>query len=83
MLPCEKGADKKGLMSPPLPPFATKEGQLKPAHKVERRKGISKECSRVTLAMLLDGSWEVCPFTKIGVEDGITTLFLLVRPFAE
>lgn len=70
-------------MSPPLPPFATKGGQLKPALKVERRKGISKEYFRVTLAMLLDGSWEICPFTKIRVEDGVTALFLLVRHFAE
>lgn len=58
MLPCEKGAAKKGLMSPPLPPFATIGEQLKPALKVERGKGISREFSRVTLAKLLDGSWE-------------------------
>lgn len=63
MLPCEKGAAKKGLMSPPLPPFATKGEQLKPALKVERGKGISREFSRVTPAKLLDGSWEAFAFS--------------------
>jgi len=66
-------------MSPPLPPFATKEGQLKPALKVERGKGISREFSRVTLAVLLDGSWEIYPFTRIRAEDGTTALLRLVR----
>lgn len=79
MLPCEKGAAKKGLMSPPLPPFATKGEQLKPALKVERGKGISREFSRVTLAVLGDGSWEVCPFTRTRAEDGTTALLLLAR----
>lgn len=83
MLPCEKGAAKKGLMSPPLPPFATKGGQLKPALKVERGKGISRDFSRVSLVTLLGGSREVCPFTRIRTEEGTAALLLLVRHFAE
>lgn len=50
-------------MSPPLPPFATKGEQLKPALKVERGKGISREFSRVTPAKLLDSSWEAFAFS--------------------
>jgi len=55
---------RRALMSPPLPLFAKKGRQLKPALKVERGKGISREFSRVTLAMMLDGSWEVCPLPE-------------------
>lgn len=70
-------------MSPPLPPFAMKGGQLKPALEVERGKGISREFSRITLAMPLVGSWEVCPFTISEMKMVETTLLLLVRRFTE